>query len=739
MLHLTLGLTDAEYDGIKQILGREPNHAELAMYSVMWSEHCSYKSSKIHLRDLPSGGPNVLFGPGEGAGVVRVDDVAVAMRIESHNHPSFVEPVQGAATGVGGIVRDILSVGARPIALMDSLRFGPLAETRGVTREVADRNRFLTEGVVSGISWYGNCIGVPTVGGETKFDRTYSKNPLVNVLCVGVAPLDRLVRAEAPGPGNAVLLLGSSTGRDGIGGVSVLASASFDEEAASKRPSVQVGDPFTEKLLIEACLSLIEKGLAVGVQDLGGAGLCCATSESAAKAGTGMEIDLDMVPRREPGMVPFEVLTSESQERMLVVVRPDDVDAALEECSRLGLQASRIGTVTDTTRLVALEKGEVVADVPAYSLAEGPTYNRPQEMPSASHKPPKEEEEEDTTDPLEALMTLVGHPNVASKRWVWEQYDHQVMLNTVVLPGHDAAVLRVPGTQSRIALTTDGNGRFSQLDPYLGAQHSIAEAFRNLSVVGAEPIAITNCLNFGNPEDPEIMWQFVQAVRGIREACRLLRIPVTGGNVSFYNETLETSIHPTPVIGMLGVLPEGLVPPPPGFVHEGDAIALLGTTKDELEGSEYRRTVLGRLWGAPPAINLALESRLGRLARTAIEEDLVRGIHDCSDGGIGVALAEMCVLGGFGATVTPPDGLDPLTWLFSESASRVLLGIREIKLSRLEELAKRERIPMTVLGTVTEESLEIQGVGEVSLQSLRKAFHDGFGKAIGDEFVGTHL
>jgi phosphoribosylformylglycinamidine synthase II len=490
-LHRTLGLTDDEFERIKQILGRDPNRAELAMYSVMWSEHCSYKSSRIHLKSLPTQGPHVLVGPGEGAGVIQVDDVALALRIESHNHPSFVEPVQGAATGIGGVVRDVLSVGARPIALLDSLRFGPLQPEPETSSQVADRNRFLAEGVVSGISSYGNCIGVPTVGGETKFDPCYSGNPLVNVMCIGVAPLDRIMRAEAPGPGNAVLLLGSSTGRDGIGGVSVLASASFDEEAAAKRPSVQVGDPLTEKLLIEACLSLIEKGLVVGIQDLGGAGLCCAASESAARAGTGMKIDLALVHRREPGMEPFEVLTSESQERMLVVVKPEDVDAALAECERWGLPAASIGEVTDTGNLVAVEDGNVVAEVPAQSLGDGPIYDRPTAKP-APHQEDSEDPDAYPGEIGQVLLKLVGSAGISSKRWVWEQYDHQVRLNTVVVPGHDAAVLRVPGARSRIAVTTDGNGAFCQLDPYVGAQHCVAEAFRNLSVVGAEPVAVTN-------------------------------------------------------------------------------------------------------------------------------------------------------------------------------------------------------------------------------------------------------
>jgi phosphoribosylformylglycinamidine synthase subunit PurL len=729
-LHLTLGLTDEEFERIKQVLGRVPNRAELAMYSVMWSEHCSYKSSKIHLRSLPTEGPHVLVGPGEGAGVIEVDGVAVAMRIESHNHPSFVEPVQGAATGIGGVVRDVLSVGARPIALLDSLRFGPLKAEHQTGSQVAERNRFLTEGVVSGISSYGNCIGVPTVGGETKFDPCYSGNPLVNVMCIGVAPVDGLMRAEAPGPGNVVLLLGSSTGRDGIGGVSVLASASFDEEAAAKRPSVQVGDPFTEKLLIEACLSLIEKGLVVGIQDLGGAGLCCAASESAARAGTGIQIDLGRVHRREPGMEPFEVLTSESQERMLVVVKPDDVDAALAECARLGLPAEAIGKVTDTGRLVAVEEGKVVADVPADSLGDGPRYDRPR-TESTPRQAPSEDPDAYPDEIGQMLLKLVGSASLSSKRWVWEQYDHQVRLNTVLLPGHDAAVLRIPGTKSRIAITTDGNGRFCQLDPYVGAEHCVAEAFRNLSVVGAEPVAVTNCLNFGNPEDPEVMWQFVQTVRGMREACRNLKTPVTGGNVSFYNQTLDSPIHPTPIIGMVGLIPEGVTSPKAGFVSEDDTIVLLGTTRDELGGSEFQRTLMGKLGGSPPRISLAREASVGRIVRRAVSEGLITSAHDCSEGGIAIALAELCVLGGFGASIKPQPGLSPVRWLFSESPSRVLVGMNDTHLAELKALAKTERTPVTELGTVGGDSFLIEGLGGVSLKALTEAYHTSFSQFMG--------
>jgi phosphoribosylformylglycinamidine synthase subunit PurL len=728
-LHRSLGLTDDEFERIIDILGREPNHAELAMYSVMWSEHCSYKSSRVHLKDLPSEGPHVLIGPGEGAGVIQVDGVAVAMRIESHNHPSFVEPVQGAATGIGGVVRDVVSMGARPIALLDSLRFGPLPGDAGADG-TADRNRWLTGGVVSGISSYGNCIGVPTIGGEIKFEPSYSGNPLVNVMCVGVAPVDGIMLARAPGPGNAVLLLGSTTGRDGIGGVSVLASASFDEKAATKRPSVQVGDPFTEKLLIEGSLSLIAKGLVVGIQDLGGAGLCCATSESAAKAGTGMTIDLDKVPLREKGMEPFEILTSESQERMLVIVEPEKVSGALDECARLGLRATVIGEVTDTGRLICTRGGEVAADVPAESLGDGPVYHRPYTPPAGSPVVSTEAPGSDTP-PQDALMKLIGSANLCSKRWVWEQYDYQVMLNTVAGPGPDAAILRLPGTQTRIAVTVDGNGRYGQIDPREGARHSVAEAYRNLSVAGAEPVAVTNCMNFGNPEIPEVMWQFVEAVQGMGEACRTLETPITGGNVSFYNQTLDEAIYPTPMIGMIGIVKPGVLAPPLGFQNEDDVVLLLGRTKDELGAGEYQRTILGKLEGPLPELDLNAEASLGWLLRELIARQLLTSAHDCSEGGIGVALAEMAASGSYGAEITPEPGRDLTSWLFSETTARAVVTVGAGDLTEVKALARGIGSPITELGVVKGKVLSIRGLPEIRVKDLRQAYEDGFGRLMG--------
>jgi len=547
-LHRQLGLKDDEYERIVETLGREPNRAELAMYSVMWSEHCSYKSSKIHLKTLPTEGPAVLVGPGQDAGAVDVGDGdAVVFKMESHSHPSAIEPYQGAATGVGGIVRDIISMGARPVALLDPLMFGPLTEPR---------NRWLLEGVVAGIGGYGNCIGVPTIGGEIRFAEAHSTNPCVNVMCVGFAKADELVTAQSltPHVGSYMVLYGAATGRDGIGGVSVLASATLEEGAEASRPSVQIGDPFAEKLLIEASLVLIEGGLLEGLQDLGGAGITCALSESAARAGMGAEVDLDAVPLREADMESFEILTSESQERMLAIVHPSKLEAVQALCRRWGLQTAVIATLVAGGTLTIRRHGDVIAQVPARSLADdGPEYDRPREAPATA----------EGTDPAltpfdgaldDALRTLLASPAIASKRWVWRQYDRVVQGNTIAGPDSDGAVIRVPGTLKGVVVSTDGKGRYGHLDPRLGAMHAVAEAARNVAVTGARPLAITNCLNFGNPERPEVMWQFAESIAGMREACLAIDTPVTGGNVSFYNESGDSAIDPTPVIGMLGPL-----------------------------------------------------------------------------------------------------------------------------------------------------------------------------------------
>ncbi|MDB4873309.1 MAG: phosphoribosylformylglycinamidine synthase, partial [Gemmatimonadales bacterium] len=625
-LHRQLGLTDDEYARIVEILGRKPNHAELAMYSVMWSEHCSYKSSKIYLRTLPSEGPQVLIGPGEGAGIVEVDGVAVALRIESHNHPSFIEPVQGAETGIGGIVRDILSRGARPIALLDPLRFVPLPVVETVDPATAERNRFLVEGVVTGISTYGNCIGVPTVGGEVVFDPCYSGNPLVNVMCIGVAPVERIMLARAHGPGNVVLLLGSKTGRDGIGGVSVLASSAFEEGSETKRPSVQVGDPFTEKLLIEACLEMYDADLVSGIQDLGGAGLTCALTETAAAGRSGMRAHLDRVPLREASMEPHEVLASESQERMLLIVEPAKLAEVLAVAERWGVIATAIGEVTDTGRLVVTWRGDIVVDVPPGSLADdGPVYARPMREPAdiillqadrAETLPrPRSGDELRAT-----LLKLVASPNLCDKSWVTEQYDRYVQGNTILAQPENSGIVRIDEESGLgIAISVDGNGRYARLDPYNGAKLALAEAYRNVAASGATPIAVTDCLNFGSPEDPAVMWQFAEAVRGLADGCAELGIPVTGGNVSFYNSTGAAAIHPTPVVGVLGILDNVGARVPMGFGGDSDVVMLLGETHDELSGSEWAWVVHEHLGGQPPRVNLVREHILAAVLNAAAD------------------------------------------------------------------------------------------------------------------------
>jgi phosphoribosylformylglycinamidine synthase II len=715
-VHRALGLTDQELDRIRETLGRDPNRAELAMYAAMWSEHCSYKSSKVHLRTLPTEGPQVLVGPGEDAGVVDLGEgLAAVFKLESHSHPSAIEPYQGAATGVGGIVRDILSMGARPVALMDPLRFGPLED---------ERNRWLLGGVVAGIGGYGNCIGVPTVGGEVRFGTPHGPNPTINVLCLGLAQDDRLIRARAEGEGNLLVLIGSPTGRDGIGGVSVLASRTLDEGSDAQRPSVQIGDPFGEKLLIEACLEMVDAGLLVGLQDLGGAGLTCAVSESAARAGTGAELDLDAVPLREPGMEAFEILTSESQERMLAVVRPEDLDGVERVCRKWGLAGAVIGRVTADGRVRARLGGRVVAEVPARSLAEeGPEYRRPME-------PPRELGdllEDDPTyatppvGPGEALIRLLGAPNVASKRWVFEQYDSVVGGNTVAGPGGDAAIVRLEGSLKAVALSTDCNGRYGLLDPFLGAGHAVAEAARNVACVGARPLAVTNCLNFGNPERLEVMWAFAEAVRGMGEACRRLGTPVTGGNVSFYNEAAGSAIPPTPVVGMLGLLDDYRLAVGSAF-EPGGIVYLLGETFPELGGSEYAEAVLGRIGGRPPGLDLEREAGLVALLVRAAGEDLLVSAHDCSDGGLAVALAESAIGGDCGFAVDVPGDLPLHVTLFSESASRAVISVRPQDAAAFEALAADHEIPFARLGETGGPRMVFAGVFELSVAEARETY-----------------
>ncbi len=730
-VHMALGLTDDELVAIEGILGRSPNHLELAMYAVMWSEHCSYKSSRAHLRRLPTEAPHVLVGPGENAGVVDVGGgVAVAVRIESHNHPSAVEPYQGAATGVGGILRDIFTMGARPVALMDSLRFGPLREAR---------SRWLFEGVVSGISGYGNSVGVPTVGGEVVFDEVYAENPLVNVLCVGVLPKSRLVLGRASGVGNLAVLFGSTTGRDGIGGVSVLASAGFGDAEAeqAKRPSVQVGDPFEEKRLIEACLELLDAGLVVGIQDLGGAGLTCATSETAARGGVGMDVYVSEVARRQPGMEPFEVMTSESQERMLAIVTPESLTEVLATCNRWEVRATVVGTVTDGGRLRILERpgGEVLADVPASSLHDdAPVYDRPASRPAdlAELRAADPAQLPPPVDCGEDLLALLADP-----AWVYRQYDHQLFLNTVEPPGGDAAVLRLkaPGLTrtsaeaptAALAISTDGNARWCALDPRQGTAMNVAESALNVACAGGRPLALVNCLNFGNPEHPEVMWQLSESIDGMAEACRALGMPVVGGNVSLYNESRGRDIDPTPVVGVLGLI-EHLDARPPGVrMVQGGRLLLLGRTVPTLAGSLWALQVHGHRGGTLPPLDLTLHARLAELVRGVVEEGLAAGIHDVSDGGIGVAVAEMAVRSGVGFDL---GGVHDHAALFSESPSRVVLCVEDDAAEQVRRRADAAGVELSELGTAGGDRLVVRGLLDVGMDQAQAAWRDAIPAAL---------
>jgi len=722
-LHRQLGLTDEEHERIVAVLGREPSRPELAMYSVMWSEHCSYKSSKVHLRRLPTEGPRVIQGPGENAGVVDVGDgVAAVFKIESHNHPSFVEPFQGAATGVGGIIRDILAMGARPAASLNSLRFGDPADPL---------QRRLLEGVVAGIGHYGNCVGVATIGGEVAFDPCYQGNPLVNALTVGFMPASRRLSGRAERPGDLAVLMGAKTGRDGIGGASVLASASFEQGDEAKRPNVQVGDPFQEKLLIEACLELVERGLLRGLQDLGAAGISCAVAEVAARAGMGMTVELDAVPLREPSMEAWEVLVSESQERMLALVDPERLPEVLEVCGRWGVLASVLGQMVQGGRLVVRSRGEVVADVPARSLAdEGPTYRRPLVLPRA---PADEARMPLDADPAEAVLALAADPTCASKRWVWEQYDRFVGHGTVAGPGTDAAVLVVPGGGGRaVALATDGNGRYAALDPAAGAALAVAEAARNVACTGATPIAVTNCLNFASPERPEVMGAFGAAVEGMAAACRALGLPVTGGNVSFYNESSGRPIHPTPIVGVLGLLEDAAAAVRAGFPRPGLDVWLLGETRAELGGSAWQRLASGRLEGRPPALDLAAELALQRLLVELAGRGLLASAHDLSDGGLAVALVEAALAAGVGATVELPGGLAPLVALASESASRALVAAAPEAGGDLLALASEAGVPAFRAGGTGGDRLVVPDVLDLPLARLRDAYEGALPRALGE-------
>ena len=729
-IHRALGLTDDEASSIERILGRAPNHLELAMYAVMWSEHCSYKSSRLHLRRLPTEGPAVLVGPGENAGVVDVGDgLAAAFRIESHNHPSAIEPYQGAATGIGGILRDVFTMGARPIALMDPLRFGPLSDPR---------SRWVAEGVISGISGYGNSVGVPTVGGEIVFDETYQDNPLVNVFCLGLLPQERLVLGRASGLGNLAVLLGSTTGSDGIGGVSVLASAGFgdDEADSAKRPSVQVGDPFEEKRLIEACLDMLDAGLVVGIQDLGGAGLTCATSETASRGGVGMDVYLSEVPRRESGMEPFEVMTSESQERMLAIVEPAHLDEVMAICARWEVRSSVVGTVTAGGALRILDRpdGEVLADIPAASLHEdAPLLDRPRAEPADMHERLSDAAEEALPAPDDAGADLLGMLTDGS--WVWSQYDHQLFLNTVEGPGGDATVLRlkhpVTGepTGRGLALTADGNHRWCALDPRRGTALVVAEAMANLACAGARPLALVNCLNFGNPEHPEVMWQVSEAIDGMGEACRAFGVPVVGGNVSLYNESRGRDIDPSPVVAMLGMVDRLDAPPPGVRLVEGTRLAVLGPEVLGLSGSRWAWD-RGHKRGGPPPLDMAGHRALCELVRSLVEDGLVLGVHDAADGGVGLALAEMAVASGVGFAVSPPPGSDH-RWLFAESPSRFVLAVDPAAVGEVQRRQGAAGVDGTVVGAAGGDRLVVDGLVDVALADAVAAWRGRLPELLG--------
>ncbi len=721
------GLTPDEYAKILKHLGRTPTFEELAVFGVMWSEHCSYKSSRAHLRQLPSKGPQVLQGPGENAGAVDIGDgYAAVFKVESHNHPSFVEPFQGAATGVGGILRDIFTMGARPVAILDSIRFGGIDHPR---------TPFLVKGVVGGIGHYGNCIGVPTVGGEVVFDPGYESNILVNAFTIGVAPADRLFRASASGPGNPVIYVGSRTGRDGIHGASLLASAALDDSAPEKRPAVQVGDPFAEKLLLEACLELMKTDYIVGIQDMGAAGLTSSSLEMAGRAGLGLLLDLDKVPMREEGMTPYEILLSESQERMLLVARAGTEDKVAEIYRRWDLEAVVIGRVTDDGIYRARWHGTEVCALPVAALTDAaPVYRRPASEPSHL----EELQRLDATsipqpaDYTQALQTLLESPNLCSSEWVYRQYDQFVGANTLLRPGADAAVIRIEGTRRALAITLDCNQRYTKLDPYLGAMLAVVEGARNCVAVGAKPLAVSDCLNYGNPERPDVMWEFQQGIAGIRDACLALGTPVVSGNVSFYNETDGRSIPPTPTIAMVGLLDDVDALLTPWWKGKGDVIVLLGRTREELGASEYLSVIHGQQRGTPPWIDLDTEKRLHALMLGAVQERLLRSAHDVGAGGLAVALAE-CSYGGpkLGVRVVLEEGVRPDALLFGESQSRMLVSLRRRHLSRLRDLSRRDDVPLHVLGEVRGHSIVIGDLVDLPVESSRERWRRALERRLG--------
>jgi phosphoribosylformylglycinamidine synthase subunit PurL len=740
------GLTPDEYEKIKQLLGgREPTLTELGIFSVMWSEHCSYKSSRVHLKRLPTRSKLVLQGPGENAGIIDIGDGwACAFKIESHNHPSFIEPFQGATTGVGGILRDIFTMGARPVAVMDSLRFGPITNHVGTaasavptqtnsTQAELHKNHSILEGVVSGVASYGNCFGVPNLGGETKFEPCYSGNPLVNAFALGLVRKNEIFYAKAAGEGNPVIYVGAKTGRDGIHGAT-MASEEFSEASEAKRPNVQVGDPFLEKLLLEACLEAMQTGAIVGIQDMGAAGLTCSTCEMGGRGGVGIEIELDRVPQRETGMTPYEIMLSESQERMLLVAQKGRESEVFRVFEKWGLDAVEVGKVTTGNKLRVLEHGKVVAEIPNPALTDdAPVYKRPlarweppvprempENLPTSRAKGAREMGHPDFNSQLKQLL---ASPNICGKRWVWQQYDHMVQTNTVEAPGAgDAGVIRIKGSQRGLAMALDGNGRWCYLDPRLGAMHAVAEAARKVACSGATPVGATNCLNFGNPEKPHIMWQFSQTIDGITKACEELEIPITGGNVSFYNETLGEGIYPTPVLGVVGILEDVHKTAKMHFAAPGRTIVLLraGETGDitdaesEFGSSEYAKEVLGTLWGYPPELDLEKEAALQKAVIELIQHGLVDSTHDCADGGVAVALAEKALAKGVGARVNlASGGLFAEFALFGEDASRIVISCDPDHVARIKEVAEKHGVDLEVIGETIPDQLEISLDGKI--------------------------
>jgi len=760
------GISAEEYDRILKALGREPTFTELGIFSVMWSEHCSYKSSRVHLKRLPTHSRRVVQGPGENAGIIDIGDGwACAFKIESHNHPSFIEPFQGAATGVGGILRDIFTMGARPVAIMDSLRFGPITmptlppkdgdkigaaegDQGGapvIDQETLHKNHSVMEGVVSGIASYGNCFGVPNVGGEVKFESCYSGNPLVNAFALGLVRRDQIFYAKAAGEGNPVIYVGSKTGRDGIHGAT-MASEEFSEGSEAKRPNVQVGDPFLEKLLLEACLEAMQTGAVVGIQDMGAAGLTCSTCEMGGRGGVGLEIELDLVPQRETGMTPYEIMLSESQERMLLVAEKGREDEVFRVFQKWGLDAVTIGRVINQPAMRVLEHGKVVAEIPNAALTDdAPLYRRPLERwePPVPREVPDNVSLGQKNEFTEELKRLLASPNICSKRWVFQQYDSMVQTNTVEGPGGEGGVIRVKGTQRGLAMALDGNARWCYLDPKLGAMHAVAESARNVACTGATPMAATNCLNFGNPEKPHIMWQFSQTIDGITKACEELETPITGGNVSFYNETLGEGIYPTPVMGVVGILEDVHTAVGPHFRQAGRAVVVLrgsepGDASDveaEFGSSEYAKEVLGQVWGFPPSLELEQEAALQKAIVQIISAGLVDSAKDCSEGGLAVTLAECGFAHGIGAQVDLSSfGLVPEFVLFGEDASRILISCDPENVQRIQQIAVQFGLSADRVGNTVSDQLEIQvdgtTVAAASVSELREAWAGALERAL---------